>query len=70
MGKDLRNQDVIGIPQDKKNQLTWILGGSQRLNHKPKNINKLDLAPPPHICSRQAAWSSGRYPNNWSKVLP
>jgi hypothetical protein len=29
----------IGTPQEnQQNQLTWTLGGSQRLNHQPKNI--------------------------------
>jgi hypothetical protein len=39
------------LQDDQQSQLTWILGGSQRLNHQPKSIHGLDLGNP-HICSR------------------
>jgi hypothetical protein len=31
----------IGTPQE--DQLTWTLGGSQSLNHQPKNIHRLEI---------------------------
>ena len=34
------------LQEDQQNQLTWTLGGSQRLNHQPKCIRGLDVAPP------------------------
>ena len=45
-GQELREPVVSGIPQeDLENQLTWAHGGSQRLNHKPKSMQRLDLGP-------------------------
>jgi hypothetical protein len=38
----------IGTPQeDQQSQLTWTLGGSQRLSYQPKSIYGLDLTPSP-----------------------
>ena len=48
--------------------LTWILKGSQRLNHQLKSIHGLDLDFL-HICSRYTACSSCKYPNNWSRYI-
>ena len=51
---------------DQQSQLTWTLGGSQRLNHQLKYIHELDLVLPtpctPHIyrCTAQSScWSPG-----------
>jgi hypothetical protein len=41
-------------PTESTNLDPWV---SQRLNHQPKNIHRLDLGFP-HICSRCIAWSS------------
>jgi hypothetical protein len=50
--EELRAMKGIGTPQeDQQSPLTWTLGGSQRLNHQPKNIFGLDLAPNTNICS-------------------
>jgi hypothetical protein len=48
---------------------TGPLGASQRLNHQPQRIHALDLAPP-HTCSRCAAWSPWRSPNNGNGGYP
>ena len=52
--------------EDLQSQLTWVIGGSQGLNHQPKRMHILDLGLP-YICSRYAAWSSYGTPNNWSR---
>ena len=57
--------EVETLQEDHLSQLIWTLGGSQRLNHQPKDMPWLDLGPL-HICSRCAAWSSCGSPNNWS----
>jgi hypothetical protein len=42
--EELRTPKGIRIPwEDQQNQLTWTLGSSQKLNHQPKNIHRLDL---------------------------
>ena len=59
-GEGKRNLEEIEIPQDQQYQLTWTLRGSQRLNHKLKNIHGLYQAPTPppaHIYCRCSAWS-------------
>ena len=62
----LQAPEGTGTPQeDQQSQLTWTLGGSQRLNHQPKSIHGLDLVLP-CICSKCPAWSSCDSPNNWS----
>jgi hypothetical protein len=43
--------------------LTLAHGGSQRLTHQPKSTHELVLSPL-HRCSKCAAWSSRRCPNN------
>jgi hypothetical protein len=43
-----------GRPRESNNLDPW---GSQRLNHQPKNIHRLDLGLP-HICNICVAWSS------------
>ena len=40
----------------RQTQLTWAPWGSQRLNHQPKSMQRLDGGPL-HICSRCPAWS-------------
>ena len=45
---------VFAPQEDQQCQLTWTLGDSQRLNHQPKSIHRLDLCTP-CICSRRAA---------------
>ena len=58
LGEELKNSERIGTPQeDQQCELTWSFGHSQRLNHQPKSIQRLDLGPL-HICSRCTAWSS------------
>lgn len=48
----LRNLNRIQIPQeDQHSQLTWTLGGSQRLNHQQKSLQELDVAPHKHTCA-------------------
>ena len=48
LGEGLRDLKKIGTPQeDQQNQLNRALRGSQRLNHKPKSIDRLDLDPAP-----------------------
>jgi hypothetical protein len=48
----LRNPKRKGILQeDQQSQLTWTLGSSQRTNHQPKNIHRMDVGPL-HICKR------------------
>ena len=37
----------LWMPHFLKVKLTWTLRGSQRLNHQPKSIYGLDLAPAP-----------------------
>ena len=62
LGEGLGDLEGLGTPQeDQQNQLIRALGGSHRLNHQPKNIHALDLGSL-HICSRCAAWSSSRSP--------
>ena len=59
------------IEEDQQSQLTWTLGGSQRLSHQPKSMHGLDLAPtsPTHnIYSRCVAWSS-YCPKQWEQGL-
>jgi hypothetical protein len=47
LGKGLRAPKEIGTPQEEQqSQLTWTLGGSQRLSHQSKSIHGLDLDPP------------------------
>ena len=66
LGKGLGDQNRTGTPQeDRQSQLTWALGGSQRLNSQPKNEHKLDLCPL-HICRKWAAWS----PTTGARALP
>jgi hypothetical protein len=46
VGKRLKNTKGIGTPQgNQQSELTWTLGGSQRLNHQPKSLYGLDLVP-------------------------
>ena len=40
----------IGIPTESMNLVPW---GSQRLNHQPKSIHGLDLAPMPYVADVQ-----------------
>ena len=42
---------------------------SQRLNHQPKSIHRVDLDLP-HICSRYAAWSSCGSQTNEVGAIP
>ena len=60
LGEGLRDPEGIASPQeDQQNQLTWTFGGSQRLNHQPKSIHRLDLAPHPmyvQMCSLVFMW--------------
>ena len=50
MGEGLKDSKRTGTPQeDQQSQLTWTLGGSQRLNHQRKYIHGLDLTPTPKI---------------------
>jgi hypothetical protein len=45
LGERLQVPKGVGIPQkDQQNQLTWTLGGSQRLKHQPKGTGPR----PPH----------------------
>jgi hypothetical protein len=68
-GKWLRNTKGIGTPQENlQNQLTWTLVGTQRLNNQPKIIQGLEIGLS-HICNTCGAWSSCRFPNNWSDIL-
>ena len=46
-GGVLRNPEGTGTPQEDESQLTWAQGDSQRLEHQPKSIHRLDLAPSP-----------------------
>lgn len=46
MEKKLKNQEWKGTSQDQQ-----ILGASQKLSHKPRNIQGLDLGTT-HICNR------------------
>jgi hypothetical protein len=44
----LRDWKRTGTPQaDQHSQLTWTLGGSQRLNCQPKSEHRLDQPPTP-----------------------
>jgi hypothetical protein len=46
----LRDLKEIGTPQeDQQSQLTYSLGGSQRLNHQLKSKHGLDLGLPTHM---------------------
>ena len=46
-GEGLRNLEGIGtLQEDQQSQLTWTLGGFQRLNLEPKSINGLGVGPP------------------------
>jgi hypothetical protein len=68
-GEGLGEQTVSRTPQeDQQCQLTWAHGGSQRLSHRPKNMQSLDLDHL-HICSRCAAWSSCGFHDNWSGCI-
>jgi hypothetical protein len=52
LGIEVSKPEGPRIPQeDLQNQLAWAHGGLQKLNHQPKSIHGLDLAPyhPPHI---------------------
>ena len=41
LGESLRGLKRTGTPQEEQqSQLTWTLGGSQRLNHQPKSIQE------------------------------
>ena len=40
--------------EEQRSQLTWTLGGSQRLNNQQSSIHRQDLSPP-HMCSKCAA---------------
>jgi hypothetical protein len=45
-GDKTGDSEGIRAPQeDKQSQLTWTLGGSQRLNHQPRSTYRLDLDP-------------------------
>jgi hypothetical protein len=58
LGEESRAPKGIETPQeDKQHQLTWILGGSDRLNHQAKSIHRLDLGPL-YICNICVIWSS------------
>jgi hypothetical protein len=60
----------IGILQEEqKSQLTWTLGGSQRLNHQRKSEYEMDLGPL-HMSIRCRPWSSCKSLNNWSRGWP
>ena len=66
LGERVRDSERTRTPQeDRQSQLTWALGGSQRLNSQPKNEHKLDLCPL-HICRKWAAWS----PTTGARALP
>jgi hypothetical protein len=58
IGVGLREPKRTGMPQeDQQSQKAWILGGSQRLNHQPKNEHGLDLGSL-KTCNRRVVWSS------------
>lgn len=49
-GEELRDSKMIGTPQeDQQSQLTWTVGGFQRLNHQLKSEHGLDLGPCPYV---------------------
>jgi hypothetical protein len=60
--KGVRNS--TGRPTELTNLDPWI---SQKLNHKQKNIQRLDLVPS-HICNRCTAWSSCGSTGVWALV--
>ena len=52
LGEGLSGTKRTGtLQEDQESQLTWTLGGSQRVNHQPKSKHQLDLGPL-HIHSR------------------
>jgi hypothetical protein len=47
LGEGLKVTEEIKMPQeDQQSQLTWMLRGSQILNHQPNGIHGLDQEPP------------------------
>ena len=43
LGEGLKTLKMTGTPQeDQQSQLTWTLGGSQRLSHQPKSTHELN----------------------------
>ena len=67
LGEQLRNLEQIGTPQeDQQSQLTWTLGGLQKLSHQSKSICCLELTPPP-TCS---AWFHVDPPKTAMRAIP
>lgn len=53
------------LQEDLRNQLTWALGGSQRMKHQPRSMQGLDLGPL-HICTLLSSCGSL---SNWNGVV-
>ena len=68
LGKGLRDRKMRTPQEDKQSQLTWTLGGLQRLNHQPKSRHGLDLGPP-HIAEVQLGLHVGS-PTTGAGVVP
>jgi hypothetical protein len=49
----IKDPKGIGSPQDQPSQLTCTPGGSQRLNHQPKNKQGLDLGSCTYVADMQ-----------------
>ena len=55
-GEGLRAPKRIGtLQEDQQSQLTWILGGSQRLSHQPKSKHRFVLGPS-SMCNLVFKW--------------
>ncbi|EDL37377.1 mCG1046215, partial [Mus musculus] len=54
-------KEIGTLQEDQQSQLTWTTRGSQKLNHQPKSIHRLDLGLLAHmeqICSLVFMWIS------------
>ena len=72
--KGLRELEGIGTPEeDQQRQLTWTAEDSQKLNHQPRSIHRLDLPIPHpllHTGSKCAVGTLSGSPDNWSRGCP